>query len=211
MGHGGGKENVQRSEIGRVQSEQRRAQGYARQPQRAKEHKALTTQTAFFKAGPGAASAPGRGPPGISYCPKSAARGNCGPLARLARRALFGRLRRFVSARSGCRHAGRVSSDAGDRGVRIRPARGPRRARPAGISCRGAPAPRFHGLWFRFAVRLCGFLRAPDSRRSARVCEAGSLFHGAPPRSRRGVCKIADSNLRAACCAPAHCRLAHLA
>ena len=49
MGHGGGKENVQRSEIGRVQSEQCRAQGDARQPQRAKEHKALTTQTAFSK------------------------------------------------------------------------------------------------------------------------------------------------------------------
>ena len=91
------------------------------------------------------------------------------------------------SGRFGRRHAGRVSSDAGDPGARIRPARGARGARPSGSGGRDAPAPRLHGLCFRFAVRLCGFLRAPDSQRSARVCEAGSLFHGAPPSPPRSL------------------------
>ena len=280
MGHDGGKENVQRSEIGRVQSEQCRAQGDARQPQRAKEHKALTTQTAFFKAGSGAAPAPGRGPPGTAPRPKSgarsvrarprsprrqngtcrrvaravrfvpavrdpgaaalavrcypdpAARGNCGPLARLARRALFGRPRGFVSARSG---------RGLPRWAKARFCMAPKAAAGSAVgmpvafrAMPGIPAPGFGQLAGRAELGLLeaaaetrprqgftGFVFASLSvfavfyeRRipsGARGFAKPGRFFTVRPHRRRGVCKIADSNLRAACCAPAHCRLAHLA
>ena len=67
-GHGNGQKNVQRSEIGRTQSGQSRAQSDARQPQRAKEHKALTAyRRRFSKPARARPSAPGRRPPSTIF------------------------------------------------------------------------------------------------------------------------------------------------
>ena len=110
--------------------------------------------------------------------PAPAARGNCGPLARLARRASFGRPRGFVSVRSGRRHAGRVSSDARDLGARG--------ARPFGIGCRGAPAKTLRTLVSLRRPSLRFFTGAgfPAERAGLRSRGAFSLCASAsPPRS----------------------------
>ena len=179
-------------------------------------------QTAFFKAGPGAKAAPGRGPPRMTSCPESDARsvrarprsprrqtGTRRKVARAVRfvpavrdpraaalvlRSCSGRARELRVVRAAC-----VTPCSGSRGdsslpapgacmpvaframpeipaPRIRPARGARRARPSGSGGRDAPAKTLRTLVSLRCQSLLPFLRAPDSRRSAQVCEAGAFF-----------------------------------